>query len=289
MAFTNDDLFPPSPRVIYARAPLMAVACEFRFPRLLKIQSGNPVEFQERIRKTFPLLDPPGTPFQVPAPLMPPGAGRGVPPEVLQFIGAQMGRDAFQFHTEDRCSTITLRPESLGFVTSAYAEWPQFREHMRLGLDALVQIYAPTFFTRLGLRYTNAINRESIGIRGRPWSALLRPPLLGELNTPVFEENCVLTARQLRVMLPDRSGAVTLNHGFADVAGREGVTYLIDLDFSQEARIDIENAEATLNHFNQLAGRAFRWAITDELAHALNTKPVAKPADANSDQLTAAS
>jgi hypothetical protein len=43
------QLFPPSSRVVYRRAPLIEVVCQLRFPTLLSIESKPPADFQERI------------------------------------------------------------------------------------------------------------------------------------------------------------------------------------------------------------------------------------------------
>ena len=76
MAPRSNELFPPSPRVIYSKAPLVQVICQLRFPTLLSIESQPPVEFQERIRDHFPLLEKVTNPLQT-----------QLPPEVFQALG----------------------------------------------------------------------------------------------------------------------------------------------------------------------------------------------------------
>ena len=50
------DLFPPAPRVFYRKAPLVQVTCQLRFQPILRI-TAPPADFQERIRRQFPLLE----------------------------------------------------------------------------------------------------------------------------------------------------------------------------------------------------------------------------------------
>ena len=46
-------LFAPYERYQYARAPLVEVICQLRFPTILSIGAKEPAEFQEAIRKDF--------------------------------------------------------------------------------------------------------------------------------------------------------------------------------------------------------------------------------------------
>jgi len=64
-------LFPESERVIYEKAPLVQVICQLRFPQILRIESQLPVEFQERIRDAFPILEKTTASFPQPG-LVPP-------------------------------------------------------------------------------------------------------------------------------------------------------------------------------------------------------------------------
>ena len=47
-------LFAPYERYQYARAPLVEVICQLRFPTILSIGSQEPAAFQEAIRREFP-------------------------------------------------------------------------------------------------------------------------------------------------------------------------------------------------------------------------------------------
>jgi uncharacterized protein (TIGR04255 family) len=137
-------------------------------------------------------------------------------------------------------------------------------------LAALNELYQPSFFSRIGLRYQDAIDRSAIGLQDLPWSKLLRQDILGELASPQFESNLEDVAnRTIRVRIPDGSGSVLMRHGLGNLQGRQEVCYMIDLDFFTEQRTEVAHAEATLNHFNTMAGRAFRWCITDTLRDAL--------------------
>jgi len=263
-----DDLFPPSPRVIYEKAPLVQVICQLRFPSLLSIEGSLPATFQERIRGQFPLSERGTNPLLA-----------QLPSDVMQSIGVQVSTVVYQFLTEDRISTVTLTPESLALSTTKYVRWERFRDQLRGPLAALVDIYKPSFFSRVGLRYTDAIDRAQLGLTDVPWSRLLQPHILGELALPQIEANMEnVVNRGIRIKIPDGSGSIHLRHGLGNVQGRNDICYMIDLDFFSEQKTEVANAEPTLDHFNKMAGRAFRWCITDVLRDALRPAALADAA-----------
>lgn len=252
-------LFPPSPRVVYNKAPLVQVICQLRFPPLLSIESNPPASFQELIRSHFPLLEKASNPFPV-----------DLPPEMVQMMRAQTGAITYQFLTEDRSSAVTLTPESLALSTNRYTRWEHFLDHLRVPLAALTETYRPSFFSRIGLRYQDAINRAALGLLGTPWSKLLRRDILGELALPQFEANPVLVAhRTFGARFPDGSGSIMMRHGLGNLEGVQEPCYMIDLDFFSEQKTEVADAEGKLTQFNAMAGCAFRWCITDILRDAL--------------------
>jgi uncharacterized protein (TIGR04255 family) len=251
-------LFPETPREHYAKAPLVQVICQLKFPKLLRIESSPPFEFQELIRKRFPLMQSASNlPFDL-------------PPEVSQILGQQAGQANYQFMTEDRSHTIALNSESLSLTASTYKNWEGFEDSLKPALVALKQIYDPSFFTRVGLRYVDAIDRGKLGLLNTPWSKLLKPELLGELSILEFENSLEgLANRALRLKNPDGSGSILLQHGMAQNLGKNEFVYVIDIDFFSEEKTEVQNAVDTLTQFNRLAGNAFRWCITEELRDAL--------------------
>jgi uncharacterized protein (TIGR04255 family) len=254
-----NDLFPATQREHYRKAPLFSVICQLRFPKLLAIESGVPVDFQERVRSVFPLLQ---REQLLPADL---------PPELLQMLGQQSGRGGYQFMTEDKSYVISLGSDSLSVATSAYTRWEKFREHLELAHSALVEVYRPSFFNRVGLRYQDAIQRSLLGLSDVPWSELIKRELLGELSLPNFEAQLEGVAdRALRLRNPDRTGSILLRHGIGQVAGTTETAYVIDWDFFAEQKTEVANAIDVVTHYNKLAGNAFRWCITEKLRKALD-------------------
>jgi uncharacterized protein (TIGR04255 family) len=267
MATEHASLFPWTQRVFYEKAPLIEVVSQLRFPQILRIEGQPPAEFQERIRDKFPLLE------KATSPLLPQLQQIPLPAEIMQALGSQ-GALSYLFFTEDRTSTVTLAPDSIALSTKTYRQWEEFLTLLRAPLGALIDVYQPSFFQRVGLRYIDAIQREALGLGNRPWSQLLRPAILGELAVPEFEKNLESVGRQIRIRMPDGTGSIFLRHGLAYVQGRPELSYMIDFDFFNERRTEVRDAEGLLSRFHESAGRAFRWCITDSLHDALGPRAI---------------
>lgn len=262
----EDGLFPSSPRLIFEKAPLTQVVAQVQFPTILKIQQ-TPADFQERIRSAFPLYET-GPDIAV--------AQEGalqLPAQIIQMLKNMPGAIPHRFITAGRDATVTLASSSLALSTVKYTRWEEFLALFQLPLSALVEMYKPPFFTRLGLRYINIIRREAIGLASSSWSSLIRAEVLGELAVPSFESNVETATKQIRLKIPNHRGTVLFQHGVTIVLPQNTRAYALDFDISKEGQIGVADAEPCLGRFHQLAGRAFRWCITPELRDALGPRP----------------
>jgi uncharacterized protein (TIGR04255 family) len=269
---TASTPFPDSPRVVYDKNPLFEVLCQLRFPHILRIETEIPAAFQEKIRKEFPFFRervaspaipelPPGMPDAFVKAIQAAAAGPGAP-------------KAYEFLTADKVWTVTLTRGSLAIKTTKYTRWEEFKAYMTGPLQALTEIYAPAFFTRIGLRYQDLIQRSNLGLSGTAWPELLNPTIAGELASPELAGAVEEAFTQVLVRLPSESGQVRVRHGLVQVAGSDEECYLIDSDFYREGEVATDEAPRTLDSFNRQSGRLFRWCITDRLHRAMEPKPV---------------
>jgi uncharacterized protein (TIGR04255 family) len=263
MTNMTGGLFPPSPRVFYTKAPLVQVIGQVRFPPILRIERDAPAEFQDLIRNEFPL-------FERANPLM----IQPLPQEIMNAFGSGSGISVYNFLTEDRRTAIELTPQSMGLTSQSYLLWEQFFERMGVALAAFQNIYNPAFYTRVGLRYQNLIDRKKIEFEQVPWSRLLRQEILGELAIKEFEDNVLGANRLLHVKMPSGAGAMLLRHGFGMVPGQDQVGYVIDFDFSTEQKTEVADVRPVLSRLHDEVGRAFRWSITPKLHEALGPTAV---------------
>jgi hypothetical protein len=131
--------FSDSQRVVYTKNPLEVVICQLRFPAILKISSEPPVDFQEALRKNYPL-------FREVPPL---DVGTGLPPELSVIMGKLMpfpSSKAYELTSENGAWQITLTQESLALQCKAYRRWEEFRDALQTALVLLRQIYELVIF-----------------------------------------------------------------------------------------------------------------------------------------------
>ena len=254
--------FPNTPREIYQNNPLEEVICQLRFPTILSITSTPPVAFQEAIRADYPWF------AQQTVPEIP-----DVPAEfrdMMQgFAGAQTP-PSFAFDTENRGRKITLAQDSLAVSEREYRQWGYFRQEIQRAESLLREIYNPTFYTRIGLRYRDVLDRRQYGLENERWSALLNPSFIGLLGDEHVSEEVRESQTRVVLAIPDVDGGqVLLQQGLVIKEGDDLPVYVIDADFSTQHRCDPNDAFYAADKFNKWAGDLFRWAISSTLREKL--------------------
>jgi uncharacterized protein (TIGR04255 family) len=259
-------LFPEVDRVVYAKAPLAEVICQVRFPADLRIDTKPPADFQQQVRSSFPIL------AQLTQGLLP-----AMSPDVakaMEWITPVPGPGSvWQFSSEDGKHTLQLVKDNLTLISHDYRRWEVFYALFDGPLRALGELYQPPFYTRVGLRYRDLIQRSKVGLDGDKWSALLAPHVLAEIAERDFEDRTEQAFRNILLKLPEHGARVRLQHGFAEVDGSSEQTYLIDCDFFVD-KTEVENASGALNYFHDNAARFFRWCITPKLHNAMEPRSV---------------
>ncbi|WP_437957325.1 TIGR04255 family protein [Sorangium sp. So ce119] len=252
--------FPESKRVLYGKNPLEEVVCQLRFPPILRIVAEPPAAFQDSVRVTFPLYR---------RVVAQPPLGLQLPPEIMQAISAG-GGVTHEFSSADQSWTLSLAQDFIALTTKAYRQWSDFKEKLRTPLSALRDVYAPAFFSRVGLRYRDRIDREAFGLVGVEWRELLTSEALGELADASIGPNVEHVLRELIVRLTEESGRVRIVHGL----DHDGVkpTYIIDSDFFSEKQTETGVVDNVLDEFNRRAGHLFRWYITQHLHSAMEPR-----------------
>ncbi len=256
--------FPDSPRILYRNNPLAGVTCQLNFPPILQIDKEVPAEFQERIRRQYPVLNE--------------TRGIPLPPEVASIINSQIafGNATYEFRddTADRAIwRVSLARDALSLSTSKYVRWEEFRDRLALPFQAFVDLYTPAFFTRIGLRYQNVIRRGLLKLDDTPWRELLNSEIAGILATVEDETDVEQNVHQIVLRL-DEDRKVLFQHGFGFEQDKPEQAYLIDNDFFTDTRTEVANVGQTLYLLNEASGKLFRWCISDRLHTALEPVPV---------------
>jgi uncharacterized protein (TIGR04255 family) len=258
--------FPESDRVIYERNPLMQVACQLRFPPILKIAHQEPFDFQDQIRSQYPLFE---------------GGKMHFPPEISQ-IAQQLnlpisGDMYYGFKSEDQKWQLSITKDFISLSTSAYERYEQFQDRFRKVVEIFESLYQPSFYTRVGLQYQDLIVRSKLGLEDRKWSDLITEHIVSELYNPEMAASIQFMTKNL--VLETEDGQVNFNHGLVTVkesgASQGEIAYLLDADFYVDQKMERdEDVWNLLSKFNQSAGRLFRWSITDVLHDAMEPRPV---------------
>jgi len=263
--------FPHSPRIIYERNPLETVISQLRFPPILRIGAEIPAGYQERVRQQYPLLvERPGFDLGM----------MGLPAEVAKIITGELplslrgSHTVFDFAAPDEVWKISLGQDFLALTTVRYVRWEEFRERLQFALEALLQEYAPAFFTRIGLRYRNVIRRVILGLQEEAWGELLQPHIAAELSSPDIANAVARAAHNVTIKLENKLGQVRIQHGLEEAQDQTDAPYVIDADFFTDERTEVNHALDRLEYFNSQAARLFRWCIRDRVHEAMGPHPL---------------
>ena len=260
-----DSIFPPVERVVYEKSPLVQVLCQVRYPAVLKIESELPAAFQERVRDAYPIFE---------------RTTESVLGTMPKGVGALLSAPSFEdrvhskFSTEDGNWTLSLLRDSMSLTTGKYTRWREFRRMVVPCLQALVEIYKPSYYTRVGLRYINRIERSKLNLENVAWSELITPAVLGELASSEIASCALEASRRLRLQVPGLPDLIGLQHGLHEEEGEAEHAYMIDFDFYIDKKTGVPDASEILDRFNRHADRVFRWCILDRLHHAIGPSPI---------------
>lgn len=260
---------PDTNRVIYSRNPIAEVTAQLRFPPILRIEVDAPAQFQDAIRDRYPLYRQVRAAGQILANIPLPVRN------LIQGMGAAAGLIQHLFETQDRKSVVTLSRESLSFKTTSYTRWEMFRDQLESLRGTVEQIYRPSSYGRLGLRYVDVIRRSILGLENVPWTDLLNPSIGGGLSAPELGEGIDSASCELHCKLDGDNSFLTLRMGIALAEPAKERCFLIDSDFHTHEPTELANVTATLNHFNRSSGNLFRWAIRERLREALQPQSLA--------------
>ena len=259
--------FPESPRVIYGKNPLVEVICQLRFPTILRIGRDQPADFQERVRQQYPLYALEDRPAELPKELA----------SILAHVGLPRPSAgvAHRFETPDSQRLISLCQDFVALTERKYTTWELFRNQMAETENAIRQVYSPAFYSRIGLRYRDVISRSNLGMPEAKWTDLLQPQILGELGSTEVSDAITSTKTQSVIRLTEIPGAeVSLAHGLVQYGDSRELCYMIDADFYVRGKDDSGEPFGILDTFNRLAGRLFRWAITDALHRTMGPQSI---------------
>ena len=249
-------------RVEYKHNILFEVVFEARFPDIMKISKEDPAEFQDIIRKE-------GYPeFELEVPLIP----QGMPKELEAAVGTNK---VFRFFTEERDWQVSLTKNSIALACTAnYRNYEDFSERLKKVLEVFCDIYEPSYFTRIGLRYRDIANKTIL--------SPITVDVKDFIPEYIFPELSILETKEVKSLekisrLDDGDVNANVVHVLSEVSGKFGKhqleneeSYIIDVDCFVESRIErINDVVNKCNTFKRLIWNIFQWSITDKLREAM--------------------
>jgi len=253
--------FPASDRVIYEHHTLAEVICQLRFPTILEIGASDPAAFQERIRDSYPLYER--------------EFAAGIPVEIAEILNrlpvkGPVGQPSHRFSTADSKRFVSLTPDFVALTEQTYERWEQFSQELTRVQKALEEVYRPSFYNRIGLRYVNVIDKAELGLEGVSWSELVNSSLTGLLGASEIASRVKEISGRAVILIDDLvpDGAATVQHGLV-VRDNERLAYHLDADFYTQERKVGADVGRILDVFHDLAGNLFRWSVSDQLRQAL--------------------
>lgn len=261
-------MFSTEPRCRYGISPLAEVICQLRFPELLTIQANDPVEFQEAIRSQFPRYL---RRQELPAPKL-----TGIPGNLT--LQNQTPVNNYQFVSADGIWRVNLTSKFISLTCTKYTCWESFAAHLDQPLAAFIQIYKPTYFERVGLRYLNFISRDQLGLEGVPYRELISPCYLGPLmEEDVSETNISRCSMDFEMAI--RGGCRAKIHAGPGKVRRGSkedpeVKFIFDQDLYMPGQLQLNLVAGALQTLHTQANSIFRDAITPKLQDAMEPEEI---------------
>jgi uncharacterized protein (TIGR04255 family) len=255
---------PDFDRAIYQKNPLIGVAFQAKFPRFLTIETEQPAPFQKLIMGDYPIYEQ---------------------QNVVQIILASGAQDGAQqpaevqgrmhvFRSTDKVWSLSLGSDQILLSTRVYSHWGEFKDRLKILLDAFFEFYRPPMFIRISLRYQNLIRPWELGLDGHRWKDLLQPYIAGELASGLQDAEIVSRQTVTTIKLSDNN-MLLLRHGLVTHKETQKPAFLIDGDFynDKQRTADLEGTLDVTEQLHTDAERVFRWSITEAVHDAMGPGP----------------
>lgn len=231
-------LSPPAvKRVEYSQNFIKTAVCELRFPTLLELEGKPPRAFQTKIRKGYPFYEA----------------------QTLQLGGPGEGsvQHQYLFRSKDEKWTVSIKSFSIGLETTKYVDFEAFFTRLMDVLKNAAELIDSDFFTRVGLRYVNAVPISDGKLDG--W---IRPDLVCAITGGVLGDpasfGSIIEGRTQR-------GTYTLRHGMLKSSNQQEQVdnYQLDFDYAKE-NVEIAEVDSLIKYFNETNFSFFYWCLGDK-------------------------
>jgi uncharacterized protein (TIGR04255 family) len=239
---------PPAGATHFSKNFIRLAVCELRFPTLFELEAERPpLGFAKAVRKEYPL--------------------HGLVRNVNVNPGSVAQTNAHSFRSKKGKWTVTLRAAAVSLETSSYDSFAEFEKRLGFVLKAAEGTIDSDFFTRVGLRYINAMPFAPSEVKQWVNPALVSP--LGEGTFGDVEEHWQ------RVRGPTTVGGYYFQHGLDTnpQAGRR--EYILDFDFYRED-VTIPETVSVVRQLHDQEYAMFAWSLGDKAKEHLGPSTLKK-------------
>ncbi|MDG0065849.1 TIGR04255 family protein [Burkholderia sp. IO2] len=242
-----------------------------RFDRLTDLESHEPVGFQNALsNSSYPVRS-----IEQALTLTLHASG----PVNMPALPSQPSK-LYHFTSADNSTRVTLCSDFLALTTSSYESWEDFLPRLLEIVEILAKCYPDAVPKRLGLRYKDVIERESLKLDGVAWHELVKPFLLGPLAPNALADDFTPEDSDVSNMMSQsilrlEDCMLLLQSSMLWSLDRQRRAFLIDADFFTEDAVctemvrDSSVIRETLEKLHNNAGALFRRCITGRLHDAL--------------------
>jgi uncharacterized protein (TIGR04255 family) len=243
--------FPDVDDIHLNNAPLQEVICQVRFPTILRIAHEEPVEFQERIRPRFPVLEDERTVV--------------IGAEGERERGRVIVRPVYRFYDRNRTYAATLNVDSYALSTRNYTHWPSFSDALAYIAEGFQAVYEVPYATRIGLRYVNLLGTASTGLES--FDDVL--DLLREELTIMLRTDVILSPRQAmqQIRAVTDGDQLIFRYGLIYEGSPSEPKFVLDFDHYVEGEVGLDDLLPRCDRYHRLIYNAFRWCIADGRLH----------------------
>ncbi|MCD7771564.1 MAG: TIGR04255 family protein [Oscillospiraceae bacterium] len=247
-------------RVRYKKSPLIEVIFQLRFPTILKVGANPPEEFQEKIREVYPYYE-----------------------EAIESVGDVVFANGkptpisrqnknYSFTSADENYKINLTPNFIALSTASYTQWEDFRDRITFIVKAFEEVYRPTFYSRVGLRYEDAITKSHLGLEDKKWNELIQPHILGVMTS--YDEDKTQSFASAAEFDNGDNTRIKTHFELVRVNGEDEVSFLIDCDYFTLAKIEKGEMMDVANKLHEKSTNFIMSAITEVLHEAMEPEEI---------------
>lgn len=221
----------------FAKNFIRLAVCELRFPTLFELTETDrpPLPFAKALRKDYPTH------------------------ELMKDLNVNPGglaqATAHGFRSKNGRWTVTLRAAALSLETSNYDAFGELEDRLKVLVEAAKNTIDSDFFTRVGIRYINAVPFNVAEIKD--W---VNPVLVTPLGDGTFGD---ADEHSQSVRGTTTVGGYNFRHGLSNPASDGSREYFLDFDFYRED-VAVSDTIDTVRKLHELEFSMFVWSLGEK-------------------------